>query len=230
MRELTRGGLGGRRVVVFDVDGTLTRTNDLDGRCYAQALEERLGAPIDSDWAGYRHATDPGIFIEAFERRLGRPPDDGELAAFRDRFLSLLRGRDAVFEVPGAAALIRTLRRTRGILLAIATGAWRESAAWKLRCAGIPTEGIPMASGDDSPSREEIIRLAVRRAGGDLERTVYVGDAPWDVAAARRLGIPLVAVAADRDPVVLRGLGAPHVLGDFSRVEEFFRVAGLREE
>lgn len=222
------GGAGARHLVIFDIDGTLTRTNDLDGRCYAQALEEGLGAPIERDWAAYRHVTDAGIAAEAFERSIGRPPDADDLARVRDRFLALLRAtREEVFEVPGAAALVRALQGRPGVAVAIATGAWRESAVWKLRRAAVAADGIPMATGDDSPMRDDIIRLAARRAGGPFDRTVYVGDGPWDLAATRRLGIAFVGVAADRDPAVLRSLGAPHVLGDLRDNPAFLSAAGL---
>ena len=219
-----------RHLVVFDIDGTLTRTNDLDGRCYAQALGERLGAPIDTDWAAYRHATDTGIAAEAFERHVGRAPTARELAAVRDRLLALLREADeAVQEVPGAAALLHALRGTPRVGMAIATGCWRESAEWKLRSAALPAEGLAMATADDSPSREEIILLAARRAGVAFDRTVYVGDGPWDLAATRRLGIAFVGVAADRDPALLRGLGAPHVLPDLRDVPRFLEAIGLED-
>jgi len=49
-------------LVLFDVDGTLTLTNEVDNRCYLCALGEALGgAGFDTDWTKYPHVTDSGI-------------------------------------------------------------------------------------------------------------------------------------------------------------------------
>jgi len=52
-------------LVVFDIDGTLTDTNKVDGVCYWQAVREVLGlAQEQPDWSGFRHVTDVGIAAE----------------------------------------------------------------------------------------------------------------------------------------------------------------------
>jgi phosphoglycolate phosphatase-like HAD superfamily hydrolase len=216
-----------RHLVVFDVDGTLTRTMGIDGRCYAQALGEHLGAPIDTEWGRYRLVTDPGIAAEAFERRHRRAPRAEEMRAIRDRFLSLLRAtEEPVREVPGAAALLRNLRARVNVATAIATGAWSDSALWKLRRAGIPVDGLPIATGDDAPSREEILRIAMRRAG-PFDRVTYVGDGPWDVAASRAAGVGFVGVACDGGAERLKAAGASTVLSDLRDTDRFLAAVGL---
>ena len=49
------------------------------------------------------------------------------------------------------------------------------------------------------------------RAAG---RTVYVGDGPWDVRAARALGMPFIGVDA-QSTGVLRHAGVRHVIGGY---------------
>jgi phosphoglycolate phosphatase-like HAD superfamily hydrolase len=214
-----------RHLVVFDVDGTLTRTVRVDDRCYAQALEEQLGAPIDTDWTRYRFATDTGIATEAFEHRRGRPPTEGEMAALRDRFLALLRAAaEPIREVPGACALLSALRRRRDVAVAIATGCWRASALWKLSAAGIDVEGVAMATADDATSREEILRAAMRRAGPSV-RATYVGDRPWDLNASRVVGAGFVGIAGADD--ALRTAGVTALLPDLRDVRGFLAAVGL---
>jgi len=49
-------------LVVFDVDGTLVRTVELDAALYARAFAETVGRPLPSvDWTSYRRVTDRGI-------------------------------------------------------------------------------------------------------------------------------------------------------------------------
>ncbi|HEX5139162.1 MAG TPA: HAD family hydrolase [Planctomycetota bacterium] len=217
-----------RHLVVFDVDGTLTRTVEVDGRCYAQALGEELGAPVETDWSRYRSATDTGIAAEAFERRHGRRPRAEEMAALRRRFLRLLRSSgEAVREVPGAAALLRALRARPDVAVAVATGCWRASAHWKLRRAGIPVEGVPIATADDAPAREEILRTAMRRAGR-FGRATYVGDRPWDLVASRAAGLAFVGIECDGDGQPLRAAGASVLLPDFRDLPGFLAALGLQ--
>jgi len=181
---------------------------------------------VDTDWASYRFVTDPGIAAEAIERRRGRPPAPHELAALRARFLALL-AEESYAEVPGAAALLRALRGRRDIALAIATGAWRQSALLKLARARVPVDGLPMATADDAVSREEILRIAARRAGGPFDRTTSVGDAVWDVAAARVLGARFVGISCDNDPGKLAAAGATRILPDLRDMDRFLEAAGV---
>jgi phosphoglycolate phosphatase-like HAD superfamily hydrolase len=214
------------RLVIFDVDGTLTSTTAVDAECYVQALTEELGARIDAEWSRYRHVTDSGIAAEAYERVRRRTPSDADLARLRDRFLELF---SAVItadparckEVPGAAKLMSRLREVRGVQIALATGAWKESAQLKLRHCQIPVDGLAFASASDSISRETILVLAAQRAlelAGltSFESVTYVGDGPWDVAAARSLGYRFVGVAHDTPADTLVTAGASVIFEDFT--------------
>jgi phosphoglycolate phosphatase-like HAD superfamily hydrolase len=50
------------RLILFDVDGTLTRSCAVDERCFVQAVADVLHVGgICTDWATYRDATDVGI-------------------------------------------------------------------------------------------------------------------------------------------------------------------------
>ena len=51
-------------LVVFDVDGTLVDSSEINGRLYREAVETELGIKVDDDWSRYRHVTDSGILNE----------------------------------------------------------------------------------------------------------------------------------------------------------------------
>ena len=50
--------------VIFDIDGTLTQSNEFDARCYIEAVKEGMGISIDDNWLNYKHVTDSGILNE----------------------------------------------------------------------------------------------------------------------------------------------------------------------
>ncbi len=94
----------------------------------------------------------------------------------------------------------------------------------KLRAAGLDIDDIPAAFADDGLAREDILNAAQARAleahgQTRFARVVSIGDAPWDVQAARRLGLPFIGVQAHRGAVALEAWGASHVLRDFTDVD-----------
>lgn len=175
-----------KTLVMFDVDGTLTESFDLDSATYLDALRETFGFnDVSDDWASYRNVTDAGILAEVFEARLGRLPTSDETRRMKIRFAALLVARidaaGSVRPVAGAAALLARLSETPDeYAVAYASGGWGVTARLKLRSAGLPVEGIPGAFADDDVSREGICRAAHRRAEAqhrcELRTVVYVGD------------------------------------------------------
>lgn len=214
-------------LVVFDVDGTLTRSTVLNGTLYARALEEVFGfRDPRTDWSGYRETTDPGVLRQLFRARHHRDPTADERRGFRDRFQALLREAlenrpGAIGEVPGARALLASVASHPGWRGAVASGAFEGSVLLKLRSAGLSlATRWPRATGDDARQRDAILRLAIRRArvaagGRRFSRVVLVGDAPWDARAARALGLPFLGVGAGDAAEALLRAGAFDVVPNF---------------
>ena len=213
------------RLVVFDLDGTLTRTNAVDGECFVLAVSEALEmTALDRNWDGYDHVTDEGIIRELYSRRLGRHPEANETARIVDRFMDLLSTRHAsdtsrFSQVEGASAFVEELR-DRGWGIALATGAWRRSAEFKIQRADLPISDLPAAYAEDGPSREGIVRAAIERAAvryeqTQFERVISVGDALWDVKTARKLRIPFLGIADGTKAKALQDSGATHTVEDY---------------
>ena len=79
------------RLVIFDVDGTLT-DSAVDTHCFLSAFADVCGfAHVNSDWSRYKSVTDSGVFCEVFESRNGRMPTPSETAMFRDCLFELFR-------------------------------------------------------------------------------------------------------------------------------------------
>ena len=222
------------QLAIFDIDGTLANTNPVDAQCYVRAVKDERGVDLrDARWSDFTFVTDSGISVQVFERYLGRAPAAAELVQLRHRFRDLLAQaardqRESFSEVAGASQALDRLRSDPHWTVAIATGSWRACALVKLAAAGLDIDGIPAAFADDGLAREDILTTAQARAReayrqANFSRVVSIGDAPWDVQTARRLGLPFIGVRAHRDAVALEEWGASHVLRDFTDYDVLLR-------
>ena len=222
-------------LAVFDIDGTLLRSVELDDTCFVRALAEVLGIEgIASDWTGYQHPTDSGLLGEIVQRHSGRLATDEEIDMVRERCCQLLRrtvlrSPSAIREVAGAAKLIERLRHDLDWRMAIASGSWQATAEIKLGAAGIDLADVPGAFADDSPDRSRILDLAIQRAQahyglGGFRKVVYVGDGVWDLAAARQQAISFLGVGGGSGAERLAKAGAGGILGDFSQLPAVFKA------
>ena len=228
------------KLAVFDLDGTLLNTGDVDRRCYVQSVVEVFGITgASTDWRDYTHVTDSGITREVVERHQGRVPTEDELKRVIGRFVELLEkefsGNPRAFEAfPGAKSVMLRLPVETDWRIAIATGGWRASAELKLRCAKMPRDGVPMATADDALAREDIIRTAIRRAADrngvtEFVRIVSIGDGAWDRHTAASLGLPFVGIGSQEK---LEAMGAASGVADYEDRERFVALlesAGVPE-
>jgi FMN phosphatase YigB (HAD superfamily) len=186
---------------MFDVDGTLLRSGDFDGRCYVDAVREVTGRAPHAEWQRYAHVSDAGI-LDQHVRELGLEPRRNAIhaevkARFVDKVADWL-SRNRLQAVPGAGSFVDRLRGRDDLCLSIATGGWRQTAVMKLESAGIDISDIALASCDDHHARTEIMKIAKTRAAGDRDiRCAYFGDAEWDRMACETLGYEFVLVGAD---------------------------------
>jgi phosphoglycolate phosphatase-like HAD superfamily hydrolase len=211
------------KLVVFDLDGTLTATSSVDETCFVQAFADSLNIHrLSTNWLDYEHATDTAVTSQAFLKQFGREPESAEISKVVERFVELLsRHHDldsALFaEVPGASAFLTKLHENAEWSIALATGGWKRSAEFKIRAAGLPLANFPAAFAEDGPSREAIVQTAIDRASTwyqcrEFERIVSVGDAVWDIKTARQLNLPFLGVADEPRATLLRDSGARHVV------------------
>ena len=222
------------KLVVFDIDGTLTQTNEVDGECFVRAFVDELGvSSFRTDWATYQHCTDSGITNEIFMDVLGRFPSKSEVERVQGRFLELLDkacslNGDGFRATPGASEVLAALTKDSPWLAVMATGGWGASARFKLDKAGLKVE-TPLVSADMAVSREEIVTEAITAAErfyrqSSFDRVVLVGDAVWDLRTTQSLDLPFVGVALGSPAKRLKELGASHVIPDFTSLELFFRA------
>jgi phosphoglycolate phosphatase-like HAD superfamily hydrolase len=217
--------------IIFDIDGTLTQSMQMDDICFVRALAEVWDFhDVDTDWSKYKNVTDAGLLHELHETRTGRPPTTSELHAFRAHFLALLAElieKNPVTPITGAPAMLAHLAAQTPYGVSLATGAWGASASLKMRSAGMRFEDHPAASSDDAPDRVTIMQISRQRAAqrfGPREQVVYVGDGLWDARACHALGWPFLGIGTGERAARLQAAGAFTVLPDYSDLETFLSI------
>jgi len=187
-----------RHAVIFDIDGTLLHSAEIDDALYRQSVQAVLGhVRLRPTLADYEYVTDSGILAQIFaDNGLAVCPERS--AAIRSAFVDACRAHidnhGAFPEIPGAREMLRRLSMSPDHAVAIATGGWRDTARLKLETAGFELRGLPLATADDSHDRTEIMQIALLQLGARFESVRYYGDGPWDRLACKRLGWEFVAV------------------------------------
>ena len=223
-----------KTLLLFDVDGTLVQSADrADSRCFAAAYEHLYAKPFPSiDWHAYPHVTDTTILQTVIRQHFGRAASSQEIQHFEEDYIERLKQKrfqkpTDFFEIPGANALINRLLKEKEFLPVIATGGWIRPAHVKLQHIGIPSDQMIACGADGKTTREAIIQetldLAYRHCD-EFYKIVYIGDAAWDVAATRRLGMDFVGIRSDKDLDTLAALGATQVLPHFLDQEGFLEA------
>ncbi|MEW8683536.1 MAG: HAD family hydrolase [Candidatus Thiodiazotropha endolucinida] len=184
--------------VMFDVDGTLVRSYELDENCYLEAVYEVLGHHLDTDWTKYSYISDAGILEQHIIENGLDAKGDSIRAEVKEVFTSKIACHlkiNPAQQVPGAAKFIAELRRLENLSLSVATGGWYETALMKLESAAIDISGIPIASSNNHFSRTEIMKIAKEKAVGKINvPCTYFGDGEWDKMACKELGYNFVLV------------------------------------
>jgi phosphoglycolate phosphatase-like HAD superfamily hydrolase len=214
------------RLIMFDIDGTLLKTEVEDFFYEASVCEWLSIKSIDRNWAAYEHVTDSGIAAELFRRIKGHEPSKEELYNFSEIFFKKWKNRLAVdptacVPTPGVGRFISRLRTLKNFSMAIATGGWEKTAKLKFDHCRMRLSDVVMATCDDSHSREEIMEIAYEKACqkagvSGFQKSVYFGDGEWDFEAARNIGFDFIGIDnSNRKEAIIKS-GGKHVFDDFT--------------
>ena len=197
------------RAVILDLDGTLLYSNDAHAQAFVGAglgmgltvefdtvrrLIGKGGDKLIPEAFGFSSDSDAGKRLEALKREI-----------FMARFLTQLE------PTPGARELLLRLR-DEGIQRVLATSSGESSVKLLLRQAGVEDLIQETTSSSDvqaSKPDPEIVEAALKQTGVPPAQVVMLGDTPYDVEAATRAGILVIALRTGgwSDPE-LRGAAA----------------------
>jgi HAD superfamily hydrolase (TIGR01509 family) len=182
------------RAVLLDVDGTLLDSNDAHARAWVDVGEE-LGRSIEFERVRWLIGMGGDKVLPRLtglsedspegERMLERR---GEL--FRERYLPQIRA------FPGTRELLERLRAD-GCRLVVATSASSDDLEPLLRQGELQDlidDATNADQADESKPAPDIVEAALQKADTDAANAVMLGDTPYDVKAALRAGIEVIAL------------------------------------
>jgi len=183
-----------KAAVILDVDGTLIDSNDAHARAWADAFAEHGiavafehvrraigmgGDKLMPQVSGIDESSDLGKRISA--RR-------GEI--FKKQYLPTLQ------PFPRTRELIERFAAD-GFVLTVASSATEDELGPLLERAGVADLLRKRTSSDDAENSKpdpDIVVAALHRSGCEPSRAIMLGDTAYDVAAAKRAGVQIVAL------------------------------------
>ncbi|HKH43296.1 MAG TPA: HAD family hydrolase [Thermoanaerobaculia bacterium] len=181
------------RGILLDMDGTLIDSNDAHARAWYRAFADN-GEPVAYDEIRQRIGMGgdnllPAILGIEKESELGSRISERRSEIYRDEYLPGIR------PFPGVRPLLERMRET-GLRLAIATSSPTEELEPAIDLAGIRDLLEKSTSADDADSSKpdpDILHAALDQLGLRPEDAVMLGDTPYDIAAAGRAGLDVIA-------------------------------------
>jgi HAD superfamily hydrolase (TIGR01549 family) len=217
------------RALIFDLDGTLVDTVYAHVFAWQRALAEE-GMAIDGWRIHRRIGMSGGLFARAVAREVGRELSPEEVELIQQRhgvlFREFLPTRRAL---PGAVELLSDLR-ARGIVHGIATSGRRPEIDLSLETLAVGPETVVIERGDVARAKPEpdLFLACAAALGMAVDDCYVVGDAVWDLLAARRarmLSIGLLSGGYGADELV--SAGAFRVYDDAAELHASLDELGL---
>jgi HAD superfamily hydrolase (TIGR01509 family) len=180
--------------VIFDVDGTLVDSNNAHARAWVAAFSEH---GITVAYESVRRAIGMGgDKLMPLVAGLEEDSPEGKRIAkrrgeiFREVWLPQLK------PFPRTRELVRRVSES-GVSLAVASSATEEELHPLLDVAGV-SDLIPTRTSSDDAEKSkpdpDIVKAALQRTGCSAEQAIMIGDTPYDIEAAGRAGVRVIAL------------------------------------
>ena len=215
--------------LIFDLDGTLVDTVYAHVFSWQRALAE-AGMAVDGWRIHRRIGMSGGLFTRAIAREIGRDITEVEADALQQRhgelFHEFLPQRTPL---PGAVKLLRFLREA-GVPHGIATSGRRPEIDASLEVLGVGAETVVVERGDVLRAKPapDLFLNCQQRLGVPVDDCYVVGDAVWDLLAARRarmLSVGLLSGGYGEDE--LTRTGAFRVYRDAAELHDSLDELGI---
>lgn len=192
------------RVVLFDIDGTLIRSQGAGKKAIAQTLQHDFSVDAPDVEVSFAGRTDLSLMKEIFARN-SLPISHEDLQRF---FASYVKNLPACLEesrgevIAGVMPLLEHLQHDEEIILGLLTGNIRAGALAKLEHFKLATYFKFGGFGDNQEERAEIAKEGVRELEAAVamrvnpQKVLVIGDTPFDVQCAHAIGARSLAVCS----------------------------------
>jgi phosphoglycolate phosphatase len=225
-----------RRLLLWDIDGTLLTAGVPGAVIFGEAIEAVLGRPpeIAVNMSG---KTDPQI-VREYLRLMEEPEiDETVVAILRSLERHMAAHADELATTgsacPGVEELLGRLSADDRVLNSVVTGNIAPNAVIKVVAFGLD-KWLDLevgAYGSDSPERNELVPVAMGRLAEQKEIRLepsdvwVIGDTVRDFGCAQAAGAHCLLVATGRTSLATLGaLGADAVLSDLRDTEAVIKL------
>ena len=208
--------------IAFDLDGTLVETApDLIGALNL-VLAERSLPPLPVEAARVLVGRGARSLLEKGFAAAGEVLAPDEVGGLVARFIEVYRGRIASESTifPNLEAALDDLALA-GARLVVCTNKRTDLSVALLDALGMTARFAAVVGADAAPAAKPDPRhyiAAIEAAGGDVARSLMVGDSLNDVASAKGAGAPVVVVSFGYTDEPAGTLGADALIDDFSEL------------
>ena len=182
------------RGVILDVDGTLIESNDAQARAWVEAMTEHgYSVPYEKVRRLIGKGGDkvlPETIGISSESDVGKQISDRRGEIFKQRYLPTLQ------PTPGAKALLEEMHRC-GLKLSVASSAPADELQTSLKiveASDLVEEASSSKDAKESKPAPNIVAATLKKIGYPADEVVMLGDTPYDIEAAGKIGIGTIAV------------------------------------
>lgn len=229
-----------KKLVLFDIDGTLILCGKAPRRAITESMRSVFGTAGNVDSYSFSGKTDKQIIYDvitgaAVSEDTVHEKMQETIDGYITRLHATLEPAD-VKTLEGITALLEHLQEHEHAVLGLLTGNVAKGAEIKLARAGLHKyffdgKDALGAFGSDSMSRNDLPAIAVERAYARTGRLfkekdiVIIGDSPYDITCGRGLNARSIAVATGWHTAdELRKYEPDYLFDNFSATHEVVRA------
>jgi phosphoglycolate phosphatase-like HAD superfamily hydrolase len=198
-----------KKLILFDIDGTLITTGGVAVRLMISCVTRVLGHPVQWNIKDFVGNTDRNILATIFRingssEALLEDFIDEALHFYLEELPQVLNKDGIITVLPGVKQLLETLEKDDSFALGLLTGNIRDGAQLKLSAAALDHYFPIGAYGSDALKRNDLPPFAIQRAEKyyhhifEKKDIWIIGDSVYDIHCAHAHHLNCLAVASGR--------------------------------
>ncbi len=233
-----------KKLVLFDLDGTLVSAGGAGRKALVKAVTELYGKEPKFEHSLISGRTDTDNFALVCELVKGKKATKADVQKIHAKYLELLPAevktacKAKTYKlVAGVKKLLEALSKEKDILLGLGTGNIEKGAQIKLEPSGLCQYFSCGGYGEDGHTREEMLQAAVKRAEKkhktkfNPDQVYVVGDTHRDVLAAKNCGFHTAAITSGfGDPKLLQRAAAELEIKNFNDIKTIYVWLDLNKD